>query len=306
MANETDSPSAAASAALGVTRKNYAAAAQSSGLGGEGARQYAAASAQTGSIKSALSRFDLSGLPASPSRRCADDVSLAMRAFACGLGRTALVGFPVFTLKFDGVDNINIDSHTGDTAAQQPAVYAAISQQLAEVFALLRKTPYDATRSLSFLDVTTVFVTSEFGRTNRQLDKAIDKTGTDHNRFGGLALVGGKGIEPGLFIGSTDLDQLVSKSDGTQDFAPPSLAHDRFDAGHVMAMGHVYDFEAGASSPNARPETYRQGDYLTTGSLVNSVYSLFGVPEDSWRAQSGLGGSVGDRFKVIRELIKKS
>ncbi len=306
MADETTSPSTVASAALGITRQNYAAAAKSAGLGGEGARQFGTASTQTGSIRSALSRLDLTGLPASPSRRCADDVALALRAFASGLGRTAIVGFPVFSMMVEGVENVNIDSHDGGAAASQPAIYAAISQQLADVFALLRKTPFDAAGSLSFLDVTSVIVTSEFGRTNRQPGKAIDKTGTDHNRFGGMALVGGKGIEPGLFVGSTDLDQLVTKNDGSQDFAPPSLAHDRFDPGHLMAMGHVYDFGAGTSAPNARPETYRQGDYLTTGSLVNSVYSLFGVPEDSWRAQSGLGGSVGDKFKVIQELIKKT
>lgn len=119
---------------------------------------------------------------------------------------------------------------------------------------------------------------------------------------------GGKGIEPGLFVGSTDLDQLVTKDEGagTKDFAPQSLAHDRFDRDHVMAMGHVYDFGTSSSVPTARPEKYSQADYLTLGSLVNTVYSVFDVAESSWRAQAGLGGTVGDKFKVIQELIKKT
>lgn len=310
MSDESGIPSATAVHAKQIIGKTFATAGQSNGLGGNGARQFAVASSQTASIKEALAKLDISGLSdgSKSKQRIFDDVALALRAFNSGIGRTALVGFPSFNLQIDGVRPPSIDCHDGESASAQPAVYKYIAEQLAGVFRLLRTTPFDAQQSLSFLDVTTVLVTSEFGRTNRQPDKAIDKTGTDHNRFGGLALVGGKGIEPGLFVGSTDLDQLITKNDsqGTKDFAPPSLAHDRFDPAHLMAMGHVYDFAAGTSVPSARPESYKQGDYLTSGSLVNSIYSIFGMPDSSWRAQAGLGGSVGERFKVINEIIKKA
>ncbi|MEY4065593.1 MAG: hypothetical protein RIR26_1801 [Pseudomonadota bacterium] len=300
----TGSSRVAANAAE-LMRGVYADAARSGGLGGRGAAQFAAAAQESVALKALLSRLDFEGLDDN-SASLVGPVKLALRSFAAGLGHVALVGGLPNGLRLGNGGDINLDTHSGDSAALQPQAYAVIAEDLAKVFRLLRETPYDAGRALSFLDVTTVLVTSEFGRTNRQTSASIDKTGTDHNRFGNMALVGGKGIEPGLFLGATDLDSLTKDDNGTSMFVAPSAAHLRIDRTQVMPMGHVYDFTTARVVTDARPEDYRQLDYLTSGSLVNSIYSLFDVPESRWRAQAGRGGSVGERFPVISELLRKS
>jgi hypothetical protein len=289
--------------ARSLTSSIFELAGQSTGLGGQGARHFSAAAAESTALKQTLSRLDVDGLEGG--QEAHHLVTMAMRAFSAGLGQVALVNLPAQFAVSSG-DAFFFDTHSAQFASLQPEGYGLAAQALARVFKLLRETPFDAGLGLSFLDVTTVVVTSEFGRTNRQLGTAIDQTGTDHNRFGNMALVGGKGIEPGLFVGSTDLDALVTSAEGSTSFTAPSLAHQRLDPSSLMAMGHVYDFAAGRPDTSARPEIYRMGDYLTVGSLANTIYRLFDVPEAAWRAQQGLGGAQGARFPVIREILKPS
>lgn len=301
MAAESAAATLPASEAMRLTQSLFQRAGESRGLGGQGARHYSAAAQESEGLRHTLSRLNVDTLEAG--QGTLPSVALALRAFAAGLGHVALVNVPNnYTLASGGT--FSPDTHGNVGAAQQPEGYALAAQEMAGVIKLLRETAFDEASGQSFLDVTTVVVTSEFGRTNRQLGANIDNTGTNHNRFGNMALVGGKGIEPGLFVGSTDLDQLITTQEGVAAFAAPSRAHQSMDPSLLMAMGHVYDFTLGRVDAAARPEQYRMADYLTVGSLVNTIYRLFDVPESAWRAQQGLGGAQGARFPVIRELLK--
>ena len=123
------------------------------------------------------------------------------------------------------------------------------------------------------LDVTTVMVASEFGRTMRSPDAAIDDTGTNHNQFSNSILVGGKGIRGGLVIGASDLRDEVEE---------PSAAHLQLDPMQEKTMGLPFDF--GTMAPRSDlPSGFDIKDYLTIGSVVNTIYSLFGVPKEHHR-----------------------
>src|SRR5262249_28599206 len=123
-------------------------------------------------------------------------------------------------------------------------------------------------------DVTTVMVASEFGRTMRTGNARIDATGTNHNQFSNSILLGGKGIRPGLVIGSSDLADETDEA---------SAAHVELDPVLEKAMGCPFNFDTMTSRPDL-PAGFDIKDYLTIGSVVNTVYSLFGVPKEHYRA----------------------
>jgi hypothetical protein len=96
----------------------------------------------------------------------------------------------------------------------------------------------------------------------------IDDTGTHHNQLSNSILVGGKGIRHGLVIGSSDL------ANATETVSP---AHQALDPDLEKAMGRPFDFRTLQSRPDL-PGAFNIVDHLTIGSVVNTVYSLFGVP----------------------------
>jgi hypothetical protein len=187
-------------------------------------------------------------------------LQLSLELFRQGIVRSAVF-----------VSNGNYDVHAAESAKEQPKTLGSAVNMIATLFKTLAQTQFDASRS--FLDVTTVMVASEFGRTLRQKDAPIDNTGTDHNPLTNSILLGGKGIVGGQVIGESDrrvAGEAVSK------------AHESFDPGALKMMGKPFDFRTGRPRTDL-PEAYSPGDYLGMASVANTIYSMFGVPEKQYR-----------------------
>ena len=139
------------------------------------------------------------------------------------------------------------------------------------------------------LDVTTVFVTSEFGRTMRQYD--FQKSGTDHNSLTNTMLIGGKGIKGGQVIGASDFSSVAEHKNA-------SKAHLRLDPMKQKIMASPFNFET-CSPTSDKPEAFKSDHYLTSNSVVNTIFSLFGVSKEEWRALT----RNGDPAPVISSLL---
>jgi hypothetical protein len=135
----------------------------------------------------------------------------------------------------------------------------------------LETTPFDTHRSL--FDVTTVMIASEFGRTLRAPERAVDDTGTNHNPHCNSILIGGKGIRPGLVIGASDFRDAGEKL---------SRAHLALDPALEKTMGRPFDF-ATMRPRDDLPDAFEITDYLTIGSVINTLYSVFKVPKSHYR-----------------------
>jgi len=163
------------------------------------------------------------------------------------------------------------DVHSAGGAADQPALFTGAIAKVAEVFKFLETTPFDSTRSL--FDVTTLMVVSEMGRTMRVNGNPIDQTGTNHNQFSNSLLIGGKGIKGKQVFGASDMPD---------ENAPVSQAHKQMDPILEKLMGRPFDFAT--EKPRADlPAVFDIQHYLTVNTVVNSVYSLFGVPQAKMR-----------------------
>ena len=187
-------------------------------------------------------------------------IGLVGQCFRLGIARSAICLLPE-----------NFDVHAPDQAQRQPQLFASAIDRIATLFDGLIETPYDDKRAL--IDVTTVMVASEFSRTLRAQDSPISYTGTHHNQYANTILLGGKGVRAGLVIGATDL---------ADERAAASQAHIALDPRLEKAMGAPFDF-ANLQPRQDLPAEFDIGDYLTIGSVVNTVYSLFGVPQARWR-----------------------
>lgn len=91
-----------------------------------------------------------------PNAALLDDLVLISKCFQKGISRSALLAPTTGPL----------DAHDSKTAIAHNGEVEKIVSQIGAVFEFLKNTPFDGARSL--LDVTTVVVTSEFGRTMRQ------------------------------------------------------------------------------------------------------------------------------------------
>lgn len=158
------------------------------------------------------------------------------------------------------------DVHNADQAKRQPEMFQTAVTKIAGLLRSLIDTPFDSKRSM--LDVTTFMVASEFGRTLRARGMRIDNTGTHHNQLANSILIGGKGIVGGLVVGSSDLATVGEKV---------SASHKALDPMLEKAMGRPFDFQTMRSRPDL-PGAFQLADHLTIGSVVNTIYSLFGVP----------------------------
>ncbi|MGQ0506026.1 MAG: DUF1501 domain-containing protein [Myxococcaceae bacterium] len=181
-----------------------------------------------------------------------------------------------------------VDTHDAESAKAQPQLYASVAESIAQVLKYLKETPYDAASSL--LDVTTVMVSSEFGRTMRQENLPIDATGTDHNPLCNSLMLAGKGVRGGTVSGGSDQQQAGEALSG---------AHLALDAKKLKMMGRPVDFVSGRPTA-AQPAAYDPAQYLTIASVVNTVYSLFGVDASKYME---LGRNL-PKAPVLQALLK--
>jgi hypothetical protein len=192
----------------------------------------------------------------------------------------------------------DIDTHDSGSAQDQLNKYRVIVDELALIFDWLTKTPFDATSGRSLLDVTTVMISSEFSRTMRQQGSRIDATGTDHNPLTNTVLLAGKRIQGGLIVGGSDLEDV----DADGHFLNVSKAHLNQDPGLFNIMGRPLDFERLGPRPGL-PETFVLEDYLTFPSIVNTLFYLSGVKEESYfRAGPGSARTA----PVLTKLLKNA
>ena len=168
-------------------------------------------------------------------------------------------------------DDLFFDNHAPSLAMNQGPSFVELCSRIARVFAFLAATPFDDTQSLA--DVTTVVVGSEFGRTMRQIGNPITATGTDHNPLSNTVLVGGAGIKGGQVLGASDFQTATETLSG---------AHQTLDPDGVKVMGRPFDFTTGTVRTDL-PATFAAADYLQVASVINTIYSLFGVDKSAWR-----------------------
>lgn len=188
-------------------------------------------------------------------------LSLISECFKHSIARSAIYVLPEY-----------FDVHAGELAKAQPKLFTSAIGKIAALIDGLDEMQYDAHHSM--LDVTTVMVASEFGRTMRTASMPIYETGTNHNSLSNTILLGGKGIRGGLVIGASDL---------ANEKAKPSGAHLAMDRTLEKAMGLPFDF--GNLRPIAElPDEFELEDHLTIASVINTVYSLFGVEKSNYRA----------------------
>jgi Protein of unknown function (DUF1501) len=233
-------------AANATGRGRFAAGARLMGEGMDGAAD----------VHRKLARLTAPDRRQTPERQC---LALIAECFRLSISRSAIYVLPEF-----------FDVHAPAQARTQPRLFADAISRIASLLAGLADTPFDARRSM--FDVTTVMVASEFGRTMRA-SGAIDDTGTHHNQFSSSILIGGKGIRAGLVIGASDLPD---------ETAMASKAHLAVDPDLEKTMGRPFDFAAARPRPDL-PEAFEIQDYLTIGTVVNTLYALFGVPRSRYR-----------------------
>jgi hypothetical protein len=163
------------------------------------------------------------------------------------------------------------DVHAPAQAVNQPKLFASAIYKITTLLDGLRETPFDSKRSM--FDVTTFMLASEMGRTFRAPGMPVNFTGTNHNQFSNSMLLGGKGIRGGLVVGASDLPD---------ERAAVSKAHLSIDPVLEKALGRPFDLATLKPRPDL-PEVFDIRDYLTVGSVVNTLYALFGVPTEHYR-----------------------
>ena len=188
-------------------------------------------------------------------------VDLIAQCFRQSIARSAIYVLPEF-----------FDVHSVEQAKGQPKLFTTAIKRLAEILEALDETPFDARRSM--IDVTTLMVASEFGRTMRIAESPIHATGTNHNALANSVLLGGKGVKGGLVIGASDLANERAQASG---------AHRAMDPALEKTMGTPFDFAA-LRPISELPDEFDIEDHLTIGSVINTVYSLFDVSENRYRA----------------------
>lgn len=161
-----------------------------------------------------------------------------------------------------------VDTHDAKSAKKAPELYEAIVSDIKEILDFLKNSPYDESRSL--LDVTTVCIASEFGRTMGQKSKPVDDTGTDHNPLANSIIMAGKNVRTGQVIGQTDLQTI-------EDFENVSKVHKDRDKDLLSVMGLPYDYSLGRTDIDARPEHYDSSHYIHFANIANSILSNFGI-----------------------------
>lgn len=196
-----------------------------------------------------------------------------------------------YTIMYDR--DPTLDTHSASAAQTQLTLFREVVENIDFMFETLKNTPYDEDKGLSFLDVTTVMVTTEFSRTMIQSGREPGNTGTDHNPLTNTAIIAGKGIKGGQVIGASDL----SDTDADGNFVDKSAAHDIKDSQAKKIMGKPFDF-ATEKPRTDLPTEFKETDYLTFASVANTLMSLSGVPEqDHFRVK-------GNQAPILKTLLK--
>jgi hypothetical protein len=258
---------------MSFVRSRLDAAASGRGVVSDGAKLMRDALDASPEVHAKLAALSAANSSLSPEEQC---VALIGECFRLSLSRAAIYVLPE-----------QFDVHAPEQAKSQPELFSSAIGKIAVLFKGLIETPYDNRRSM--LDVTTVMVTSEFGRTMRAPDMPIEATGTNHNQYSNTILLGGKGIKGDLVIGESDfrnVDEAVSK------------AHLAVDPVLEKTMGRPFDF-ASLSSRKDLPEIFDVNDYLTIGSVINTVYSRFNVPAEHFRKN----GHDAKPAPVLRRIL---
>ncbi len=254
-------------------RSRIDAVAQSQGAVSEGARLMRSALDQSPEVHRRLAALS----PSDPSQSAEKQgVALIAECFRLSLSRAAIYVLPE-----------HFDVHAPELAKAQPELFGSAIAKIAALLQGLAETAFDDKRSM--FDVTTIMIASEFGRTMRAADMPIDATGTNHNQYSNTILLGGKGVKSGLVIGASDLKDLSSDV---------SKAHLAVDPMLEKTMGTPFDFSAMQVRTDL-PELFNIEDYLTIGSVVNTVYSLFGVPSAYHRKTGRDTGSA----PILKDLL---
>ena len=168
------------------------------------------------------------------------------------------------------MDDHNLDTHDATSAQAQPEVYPRVVADIVKIIDFLLATPAGDNSGRSLFDLTTVVITSEFGRTMRQQGSPVDATGTDHNPLNNTVLLAGKAVRGGQIIGASDQEAVD---------APISGAHRTLDMFQLKMMGKPFDFSTSMPLPTL-PDVYVADNYLSYASIANSLMKLYGVSDD--------------------------
>lgn len=199
-------------------------------------------------------------------------------------------GLMVVSTLTDQEFDLSFDTHAAESAKEQPQRYKIVYQRLANILDHMKKTPYSSKESL--FDVTTVIVTTEFGRTMRQLQAPIDNTGTDHNTFCTSFMIAGKGIKGGQIIGESDFHTPTERL---------SEAHMAIDKQKINIVAKPFDFTK-QEVVHELPKTFDPKQYMNVGSVINTIFDVTGVDKSHYR-KSG-NGVAAQILPSLTKLIK--
>jgi hypothetical protein len=165
-----------------------------------------------------------------------------------------------------------VDTHDATSAKASVTLAKSVSQKLKTIIKGLIETEFRDGQSM--MDVTTFVIGSEFGRSMRQEGVALEASGTDHNPLNSSLIIGGKGVRHGWVIGGSDFiasDEVLSG------------AHLQLDPSRTRTMGHPLDFST-LRKREDKPSSYKEEDYLGIASVVNTIYRIFGFPQERYRS----------------------
>ena len=223
------------------------------------------------------------------------NVSTAMEFMKGGVTSCALI---VYEAESEAASVISaFDSHSSNICEDSPNFFRKFAEEFRDLINNLRNTPYDDQRSM--LDLTTVVVETDFSRTmindfSTPGEVDVDTQGSDHNPLTNTFLIAGKGVNGGLVIGDTDMESVEAH-------ANPSGAHVQMDARKTKVVGKPFDFSTFTASA-AKPETYQAIDYLTAGSVANTIMRIFDAPTSDYRGIQGQATTV--KAPILDPLLK--
>jgi hypothetical protein len=164
-----------------------------------------------------------------------------------------------------------LDAHSFNLAQKSPVHNKEIANCLSQILGLLKNTEYKDGKS--FLDVTTVMVTSEFSRTMRNNYSPFAQSGTNHNPLTNTYLFAGKNIKKGQVIGASDFASSDEVLTG---------AHLQVDAAKEKIMGRPFDFETNRVIQGTPVEKFDASQYLSAPTMMNTVLNMFQIPESKY------------------------
>lgn len=198
-------------------------------------------------------------------------LKLAKFFFESGITTSvSILTFESFQNEFFG----NFDTHNSLDARGQGGTYKNLVQGIKSVIDFFRNNRFGNTQR-SLFDVSTILISGDFSRTMRQIDRAIDDTGTDHNTLSNFALLAGKGIRGGKVIGKSDLDQLNANG----EFSDVNPLHRTLDPELIKVIGRPYDFGRGS----AWPEKYDPTKFITVPNIFNTIMTAMNIPHEHWK-----------------------